>query len=110
MTTGGRLPTRPGNFEIEAKRSPFTFESPFPRGSRYWYPPATVRWAMLFDPVEGNFLHDKSSRAVYGPGRTGRGLPGRTYSGSHGCVNVPPGAIARLFEWAPLGTPVIVEP
>lgn len=108
VTTGGQeLPTRPGHFEILSKSSPFTFHSPWPRGSRFWYPDETVRYAMLFDPNQGNFLHS-GPRSVFGPGTNGWGRPGGPYSGSHGCVNVPLNAMARLFSWAPMGTPVIV--
>lgn len=111
VTTGGQqLPTRPGTFEVEYKRSPFTFHSPFPRSSRFWYPDATVRYAMLFDPAEGNFIHDNGARTVFGPGTNGAALPGTTYGGSHGCVNVPTRAMAQFYEWTPTGTPVIVAP
>jgi len=36
--------------------------------------------------------------------------PGTTIPGTHGCVNVPLAAAAKLYNWASLGTPVIVSP
>jgi lipoprotein-anchoring transpeptidase ErfK/SrfK len=111
VTTGGQeLPTPVGNFEILDKSAPFTFRSPWPQGSPYWYPTATVNYAMLFSVKDETFIHDNNWRTVFGPGTNGAGVPGSLYSGSHGCVNTPPAAMAQLFNWAQLGTPVIIQP
>lgn len=111
VTSGGQeLPTRKGQFEIEYKAAPFVFHSPYPRGSRFWYPDTPATYAMLFDPAEGNFIHDAPWRTVFGPGTDGPGTPGYSiYAGSHGCVELPTSNMSRLFAWTPPGTPVIVQ-
>lgn len=111
VTSGGQaLPTRTGTFEVESKEAPFTFHSPYPRGSRFWYPDTPANYAMLFDPSEANFLHDAPWRTVFGPGTNGPGTPGYSvWAGSHGCVELPTSAMKRLFDWTQLGTPVIIH-
>jgi hypothetical protein len=110
ITSGGQaLPTRPGQFEIQEKASPFVFHAQFPRGSPYWFPDVTSHYAMLFDPADANFIHDAPWRSVYGPGTNGPGIPGSVHTGSHGCVETPGPAMVRLWGWTPMGTPVIVE-
>lgn len=107
-TTGNPLlPTVKGHFSIIAKFSPFTFRSPEPPGSPYYYPPSPTTFAMEFQSA-GYFLHDAPWRSVFGPGSNGPGIPGTNYGGSHGCVNLPYDAAAFLFAWAPMGTPVVV--
>src|SRR5262249_52224249 len=50
VTTGGPLlPTPTGTFQILGKFAPFTFHSPWPTGSPYWYPDSPTSYAMLFD-------------------------------------------------------------
>jgi lipoprotein-anchoring transpeptidase ErfK/SrfK len=109
VTSGGqRLPTPTGTFEIQEKSAPFVFHSPFPKGSPYWYADVTSHEAMLFDPTGANFIHDAPWRSIFGPGTNGPGIPGNTYDGSHGCVELPTSAMSQLFPWTPLGTPVVV--
>ena len=95
------LPTPRGTFRVQAKYSPYTFVSPWPKGDPYWYPTLTVSWAMLFADG-GYFLHDSPHRTLYGPGAN-------LANGTHGCVNVPTAAMARLYEWAEVGTTVVIE-
>lgn len=110
VTTGGQeLPTPTGSFEVLSKEAPFTFRSPWPPGHRYWYPDVRSNYAMLFYLEDADFIHDAPWRSVYGPGTNGPGTPGQTYTGSHGCVELPTSAMAELFAWAPLGTPVVVS-
>ena len=110
VTTGGQqLPTPTGNFEILSKHSPFTFRSPWPPGSPYWYPSAPVRMAMLFSLEHETFIHDNGARSIFGPGTNGWAAPGTMYGGSHGCVNVPTGAMYQFFAWADTGTAVVVQ-
>jgi lipoprotein-anchoring transpeptidase ErfK/SrfK len=105
VTTGdAALPTPLGYYRIYAKYSPFTFISPWPRGSRFWYPPSRVSFAMEF--ARGYFIHDAPWRSVYGPGSNVTDAPGTNYGGTHGCVNVPYWAERFLYAWAPIGTPV----
>jgi lipoprotein-anchoring transpeptidase ErfK/SrfK len=63
---------------------------------------------MLFDPAGANFIHDAPWRSVFGPGTNGPGIPGDTYDGSHGCVELPTAAMSQLYPWTALGTPVVV--
>src|SRR5579883_2607276 len=110
VTTGGpELPTPTGTFHILGKYSPFTFKSPWPKSSPYWYPDSPTRYAMLFDN-DGYFIHDAPWRSWFGPGSNATdGKPGGDGTGTHGCVNVPSGVQAKLFGWTDVGTPVIVQ-
>ncbi len=110
VTTGNhRLPTPVGHYTILGRYHPFTFVSPFPKGSWDWYPPSKVEYAMLFR-AGGYYIHDAPWRSVFGPGSNGAsGVPGQNYTGTHGCVNVPANVAYRLFYWAPDGTAVIVR-
>jgi hypothetical protein len=110
VTTGGPLlPTPTGTFQILGKFAPFTFQSPWPKGSPYWYPDSPTSYAMLFDEG-GYFIHDAPWRHTFGPGSNlVPGQPGEETSGTHGCVNVPLDVQAQLFAWTDPGTPVIVQ-
>lgn len=110
VTTGGpELPTDHGVFHIYFKASPFVFHSPWPVGSPYYYYPTPVQFWMPFDGGEG--LHDASWRSNFGPGSnvapTDLGT-GNTILGTHGCVNLPTAAAQFLWDWAPVGTTVVV--
>jgi hypothetical protein len=103
VTTGRpALPTPVGSYHIEAAYSPFTFVSPWPPGSPYWYPPTPVTWAMPF--YDGDFLHNDPGEPA---SAFGKGSEYGPYA-SHGCVHVPHAAMAFLFRWLPIGATVIV--
>lgn len=103
VTTGRRaLPTPVGSYRIEAAYSPFTFYSPWPPGSPYWYPPTPVTWAMPF--YNGDFLHNDPGEPA---DAYGKGSEYGPYA-SHGCVHVPHAVMAFLFHWLPIGAKVIV--
>lgn len=107
VTTGGpQLPTDHGFFHIYMKLSPFTFHSPWPPGSQYWYPDSPVQYWMPFYGGEG--LHDAPWRSVFGPGSNYLPTPGTQIDGTHGCVNLPADAATFVWNWAPVGTDVIV--
>lgn len=95
------LTTVTGRFSILHKYSPYTFISPWPRSSPYWYPDSPVSYAMEFEST-GFFLHDAPWRTDWGPGAN-------LTSGTHGCVNVPLDAMKKLYEWARVGDVVVVE-
>lgn len=110
VTTGGpELPTDRGVFHIYLKASPFVFHSPWPPGSPYYYPPTPITYWMPFDGAEG--LHDASWRSNFGPGSnfapTDLGT-GSYILGTHGCVNLPFDAATFIWNWAPVGTTVVV--
>ena len=54
----------------------------------------------------GEGLHDASWQpdATLGPGSQNGPFA------SHGCVHVPLAAVTTLYQWAPIGTPVVVYP
>jgi hypothetical protein len=108
VTTGRpELPTVLGIFHVYLKQSPFTFISPWPLGSPFYYPPSPVRYWMPF--FEGYGLHDSPWRSVYGPGTNlpHSSDPGEPF-GSHGCVNIPLPDMVWLWDWAPVGTTVLI--
>ncbi len=53
-------------FHIYFKARPFTFHSPWPPDSPFYYSPTPVQFWMPFDGGEG--LHDASWRSDFGPG------------------------------------------
>lgn len=107
VTTGNKaLPTPLGTYHIIAKLHPYTFISPWPVGSPYYYAPSPVQYALMFK-WGGYFIHDAPWRSEFGPGSNARsGTPGQNTTGTHGCVNVPPSVAAWLYQWAPIGTVV----
>ncbi len=102
VTTGRpALPTPVGSYDIAWRQSPYTFISPWPQGSPYYYPPAHVRWAMYF--YDNDFLHDSYEPA----GAYGKGSNFGPYA-SHGCVHVPSDLMQMLYTTVPDHTPVLV--
>jgi lipoprotein-anchoring transpeptidase ErfK/SrfK len=102
ITTGRpALPTPPGIYHTFKRYSPYLMISPWPYGSPYWYAPSWTNWAMEF-AGGGYFIHDAPWRSWYGPGSN-------TYNGTHGCVNVPYNQMAFLWNWAPMGTTVVIQ-
>jgi lipoprotein-anchoring transpeptidase ErfK/SrfK len=62
-----------------------------------------VNYWMLFNASEEEGIHDA-------PWRNGVfGNPLTDTNGSRGCVNTPDDTIAWLFDWANIGTPVVVQ-
>jgi lipoprotein-anchoring transpeptidase ErfK/SrfK len=96
-----QLPTPPGVYHIFHRYSPYKMISPWPYGSPWWYAPSWTNFAMEFIGG-GYFIHDAPWRSWYGPGAN-------LYNGTHGCVNVPYSPMATLWNWAPIGTTVIVQ-
>jgi lipoprotein-anchoring transpeptidase ErfK/SrfK len=109
VTTGRpELPTPAGSSRAGAKLSPYTFVSPWPEGSPFYYEPSRVRYALRFR-AGGYYIHDAPWRRFFGFGTdkvhsTASGV--RT--GSHGCVNVPPGAMRLLFDRVTVDTAIVV--
>jgi lipoprotein-anchoring transpeptidase ErfK/SrfK len=104
VTTGRpALPTGRGTFHIFYKSRSYHMVSPWPDGSPFHYPPTWVYNAMEFIG-DGTFIHnaDWQPDASYGPGSQNG-----PYA-SHGCVHVVDAPLAQLYDWAPIGTTVIV--
>jgi lipoprotein-anchoring transpeptidase ErfK/SrfK len=104
------LPTPTGSFSVLSKVRDVTFTSPWPPGSPYYYGPTHVNYALLFKEG-GYFLHDAWWHVKFGPGsNVPHQLPdGRWETGSHGCVGMPIPDAKRLYDWAPVGIPVIIR-
>jgi lipoprotein-anchoring transpeptidase ErfK/SrfK len=100
-----QLRTPTGRFSIFYKKTPFTFVSPWPRSSPFYYFPSPVSWVMEF-AADGYFIHDapwEASRA-YGPGSENN-----LSAASHGCVHTPTPVMQWAFSWTPIGTPVLIS-
>ena len=112
VTTGQPdLPTPPGTWWVEGKKSPTEFKSTAPQSSPEWYPPTPINFAMQFHS-NGYFLHDSWWRSEYGPGTNFPHLdPGGTqYSihGSHGCVNMSKDNAAWLYNFVQVYTHIVI--
>ena len=106
VTTGrSALPTDVGAMHVVKKDSPWTMQSPWPKGSPYWYPDTQVRMVAWFTST-GEGLHDAAWEplSAYGPGSQDGPFA------SHGCIHLPPASEAILFPWAAIGTPVVIYP
>src|SRR2546428_5641075 len=100
LVTNGRssLATDVGAMQITRKDSPWTMQSPWPKGSPEWYPDTPVRMVLWFTE-NGEGFHDASWQpdATLGPGSQNGPFA------SHGCIHVPLAAMSTLFEWAQSG-------
>jgi len=88
-----RTPTTSGTFYINRKYAVTSMSGHNLDGSTYHL--SYVPWTMYFH--NGEALHGAPWRSSFG------------YRGSHGCVNLPVSAAKYIFEWAPLGTRVVVH-
>lgn len=110
VTTGRpELPSPKGFWKVIERKHPTTFYSPWPPGSPYWYPPTYINYALEYHEG-GYFLHDATWRHYYGPGTNiwHQNPDGTWETGTHGCINMPLAFMAWLYDWTPLGTPVVV--
>ncbi len=111
MTGRPALPTPTGTYHVFLKLHPTTFYSPWPPGSPYWYPPTFISYALEWREG-GYFLHDSWWHSVYGPGTNGWHYDPKFgwQWGTHGCVAMPVSTVAWLYNWAPIGTLVQINP
>jgi lipoprotein-anchoring transpeptidase ErfK/SrfK len=97
VTTGkAGFETVRGQFAIYLKTTNFRMRSPFPG---IFYDNMVTYWMPFY---QGYGLHDASWRTVYG-------TMDYLSVGSHGCVNTPFDKIAQLYQWAEVGTTVLVQ-
>lgn len=95
--TGAGLGTVTGLFAIYSKRT-----NTYLNGAQYGYNyNVFVNYWMPF--FKGYGLHDASWRNGSFGGRD------YYYNGSHGCVNLPAGTAAFIYNWSDIGTPVWVH-
>jgi hypothetical protein len=106
VTNGGPdTPTIPGIYHVEWKVLGMIFHSPWPRSSPLWYPDSKTSFALLYNADGGYYLHDAPWRSNYGPGSNSlAGTPGGSYTGTHGCTNVPYYVMQDIYDWADVGT------
>jgi L,D-transpeptidase catalytic domain len=112
VTTGQPdLPTPPGTWWVEGKKSPTEFKADVPQSPPDWYPPTPINYAMQFHS-NGYFLHDSWWRSEYGPGTNFPHLDpgGSQYSlhGSHGCVNMSKDDAAWLYKFVKVYTNILI--
>jgi lipoprotein-anchoring transpeptidase ErfK/SrfK len=106
VTTGRpALATDIGAMRVLRKDAPWTMQSPWPKGSPEWYPDTVVQMVVWFTK-NGEGLHDASWQP---PDTLGPGSQNGPYA-SHGCIHLTLQAVTTLFDWAPIGTPVVVYP
>ena len=105
------LATPTGTYHVFLKLHPTWFYSPWSYGSPYWYPPTFINYALEWR-AGGFFLHDSWWHTVYGPGdNLWHYDPKYGWQwGTHGCVAMPLSAAAWLYNWAPIGTTVQINP
>lgn len=114
LITSGRpeLLTPTGNFTVLDKAANVTFYSPWPPSSPYYYSPEFVPYALRLTN-DGIFIHAAPWREPgdFGPGtQYPHTLPDGTQStGSHGCINTTTADGGWTYNWAPIGTPVIIS-
>jgi lipoprotein-anchoring transpeptidase ErfK/SrfK len=100
-----QLRTPTGRFSIFYKKTPFTFISPWPPSSPFYYYPSPVSWVMEF-ASGGYFIHDAPWES---PGQYGPGSENNLSAASHGCVHTPTSVMQWAFAWTPVGTPVVIS-
>lgn len=104
------LPTPTGTYHIYTMYSPYTFISPWPVGSPYYYATATANYAMQW-AQGGYFLHDAPWRGYFGRGANNwhqDPLMGEN-PGTHGCINVPTAVMVQIYNWATIGTTIQIN-
>jgi hypothetical protein len=109
ITTGRpELPSPPGVHFAVSKASPVLFVSPEARTSPLWFEPTPVHYAILYANGD-DFIHDAWWRTQFGPGtQLPHYDPIAFNGGSHGCINLPLKAMTWVYDWTPVGAPVVV--
>lgn len=97
ISTGLELtPTPVGKFKVFKKTPSRYMQGPIPEVSDQYYDLPGVPWNLYFTTggavIHGAYWHDHFGEPW-----------------SHGCVNLPPDKAKKLYFWADIGTPVIVE-
>ncbi|MCL2089664.1 MAG: L,D-transpeptidase/peptidoglycan binding protein [Micrococcales bacterium] len=88
------MPTVTGTFTIYQKYESKTMRG-FEADGVTPYVTENVPWSMFFH--KGYAIHGAYWRSTFG------------YSASHGCVNLPVATAKQLYQWAPVGTVVVVH-
>ncbi len=97
ISTGLALsPTPRGKFTVYKKTPSRYMQGPLPGISDQYYDLPGVPWNLYFT-LEGGVIH-----GAYWHNNFGK-------QWSHGCVNLPPSEAQKLYEWADVGTSVLVR-
>lgn len=97
VSTGLDLtPTPRGTFTVYQKTPTRYMQGPLPGISDQYYDLPGVPWDLYFTP-EGGAIHGAYWHNHFGE------------EWSHGCVNLPLDLAHKLYDWAPVGTPVLVR-
>jgi lipoprotein-anchoring transpeptidase ErfK/SrfK len=96
-----------GPLKVASKDHPWKMHSPYPKGSQYYYPDTVVQWAVWFTPTKLESFHDASWEP---DSQLGPGSQYDTSTRSHGCIHIPAATAQWMYNWADIGTPVIVYP
>jgi hypothetical protein len=109
VTTGRpEKPSPPGLHYAMYKQTHMVFSSPDPAGSPFWYAPTPINYGILYANY-GFFLHDAWWRRRFGPGSNLPHYdPAAFNGGSHGCINFTESAMGWVYNWTPVGSPIIV--
>lgn len=102
ITSGRRdFETVRGKFQIYSKERDHLMKSPFPEEDY-------ELWVDYWMPFYGAYgIHDTcNSQDCW---RTRFGGPSYVYNGSHGCINTPYNAVRFIYNWAKIGTTVVVR-
>jgi hypothetical protein len=94
------LPSPPGIWKTLDRLSPTKFISPYPKGSKYWYPPTKIKYAIGYH-WGGYFVHDAWWRTKFGKDmefpHVDKGGTQYAQYGSHGCINVPEASMKYIY-------------
>jgi lipoprotein-anchoring transpeptidase ErfK/SrfK len=90
-------PTPKGTFTVYKKTPSRYMQGPIEGVSDQYYDLPGVPWNLYFT-VGGAVIHGAYWHDHFGE------------PWSHGCVNLPPDQAKKLYDWAVLGTPVLVRP
>lgn len=97
ISTGLDLtPTPRGMFTVYKKTPSRYMQGPLPGISTQYYDLPGVPWNLYFTK-EGGAIHGAYWHTQFGK------------QWSHGCVNLPLDAAHTLYDWTPIGTPVLVR-
>jgi lipoprotein-anchoring transpeptidase ErfK/SrfK len=97
VSTGLELtPTPRGTFTVYKKTPSRYMQGPLPGISDQYYDLPGVPWNLYFT-YQGGVIHGAYWHTSFGQ------------RWSHGCVNLPPDQARTLYEWADVGTPVLVR-
>jgi len=109
VTTGRpELPSPPGLHYAMSKATNIMFTSPDPAGSPFYYAPTHINYAILYANF-GFYLHDAWWRRHFGPGSNLPHYdPAAFNGGSHGCINFTTPNMQWVYNWTPVGSPIIV--